>query len=140
MSDVQRALLEHTALRQLQPGHLAALTGCARLLRFGPEEWLFRTGEHASSIILVLSGRVALASPHGTPVGALLPGDVYGTSWLRAGERWPNDGQADEPTETLQLDGTCVRRKCRTDPELGFELASRLLLHAYDRLDQLRRG
>jgi CRP/FNR family transcriptional regulator, cyclic AMP receptor protein len=140
MSDVRYALLEHLLLRHLTPGHLATLAGCATERSYEPGEWVFRAGEPASHVILVRNGRISLAyeaPERGSP--QLVGGEAFGTAWLRPRTEWGCDGRAIEPTRTLLLDGACVRRKCETNPSLGYELARTFALDLHDRLDQARR-
>lgn len=140
MSDVRYALLEHLLLRHLTPGHLATLAGCASARRFEPGELLFRAGEPASDVILVRDGRIELTYAEPARASAhLVGGEAFGTAWLRPRAEWRCDARAIEPTRAILLDGACVRRKCETNPTLGYELARTFVLDLHDRLDAARR-
>lgn len=65
-------------------------------------------------------------------------GDVIGFSWLSPPHRWQFGAEAVEPTEAFELDGATVMALCDRHPELGYQLALRLLAAAVQRLQATR--
>ena len=52
-------------------------------------------------------------------------GEVLGWSWLVPPYRWRFDARAVGPVRAIVLDGKCLRTKCRTNHDLGYELLNR---------------
>ena len=125
-----RRLLEHPFLRNLLPSQVSALWGCASERELAAGELAFCEGTEAREVFLVRTGRIALEA-QGPRTEAfpteLGPGDAFGWAWIVRGYHWPADGRVIEPTTAIVLDAGCVRRKCQSDAELGFQLASRFL-------------
>lgn len=55
-----RLIAEHPFFAGMAPEHCDLIGGCARNVRFGPSEYLFREGEPADEFFLIRHGRVAL--------------------------------------------------------------------------------
>ncbi len=79
---------------------LAAIT---REVSFQPDEILFSEG-HPSSILLVLSGNVALESPAGGESANASAGDCLGAEETLAGSDWSWRGRATSPGKALRID------------------------------------
>ena len=79
---------------------LAAIT---REVSFQPDEILFSEG-HPSSIVLVLSGSVALESPAGGESVNASAGDCLGAEETLAGSDWSWRGRATSPGTALRID------------------------------------
>jgi len=79
---------------------LAAIT---REVSFQPDEILFSEGQ-PSSIVLVLSGSVALESPAGGETRNASAGDCLGAEETLAGSDWSWRGRATSPTTALRID------------------------------------
>jgi CRP/FNR family transcriptional regulator, cyclic AMP receptor protein len=71
-------------------------------------------------------------------IETLNAGDPVGWSWLSAPYRWQLDARALEPCELLGFDGVCLRGKCETDHNLGYELMRRFAENLVDRLQATR--
>ena len=52
--------------------------------------------------------------------------------------RWQLDARAVEPCELVAFDGACLRGKCETDHELGYQLMRRFAANLVDRLQATR--
>lgn len=142
MENLEPILARHPFFQGLSAPHLALLVGCARNVRFGAGEFLFRAGEEANHFFLVREGHVAIeiAPPGGfahtlQTVGA---GDVLGWSWLIPPYHWKFDARTIEPTRALVLDGQCLRTKCEADHDLGYELLKRFAQVMEERLQATR--
>lgn len=129
MENLQRLIAEHPFFHGMDDSHLALLAGCATNVRFGPGEYLIRTGREASSIYLLRHGRVALeiAAPGHPPIAfqTLSAGEVLGWSWLQPPYLALYDARVVEAAVALALDGKCIRGKCESDHDLGYEVFKR---------------
>jgi len=142
MQTLEPVLAEHPFLSGMRPAHLATITGCASNVRFDAGQTLFREGEEANHFFVVRTGHVAIEafSPGQGPVTihTVGDGDILGWSWLVPPYRWRFDAKAVELTRAIALDGKCLRGKCETDHELGYELLKRFADIIAQRLDQTR--
>ena len=142
MPESSLALLRHPFLRNLAPGLVVVLVGCARVKDVEAGSWIFRAGEPARDLFLVESGRIVLESPaggtSGSPYRVAGAGEALGWSWLAPGDRWEVDGRVVEPVRAIVLDGACLRRKCETNQALGYELAKRMFRRMHGELIDLR--
>jgi CRP-like cAMP-binding protein len=142
MDTLERILAGHPFFHDLDARHLALLVGCASNVRFQAGEFLFRAGEEANRFFLVREGRVAIEiAPPGAAAHTLQTvgtGDVLGWSWLIPPYHWKFDARAVEDTRALALDGTCLRTKCETDHDLGYELLKRFAQIMEERLQATR--
>jgi CRP/FNR family transcriptional regulator, cyclic AMP receptor protein len=135
-------LREHAFFRDLDPGYLSLLAGCASNVRFPAGAFLLREGAPAGECYLVREGKVAMeiAAPgrgHLT-VQTVGSGGVVGFSWLLEPHRYQFDGRAVSPVRALALDGVCLRAKCDEDPRLGYALMRRFAGLAVSRLQAAR--
>jgi len=142
METLERILGAHPFFKELEAQHLDLLVSCASNVRFAAGEFLFRTGEEANQFFLVRHGKVALEiSAPGRPpliVQTLADGDIIGWSWLIPPYHWRFDGRAVEPVRALALDGKCMRTKCESDHDLGYELIKRFAHIVEERLQATR--
>jgi len=63
---------------------------------------------------------------------------VLGWSWLVSPYRWHFSARVVEETRAIALDAKCLRGKCETDHELGYELLNRVLHVVEQRLQSTR--
>jgi CRP-like cAMP-binding protein len=139
---LERFLIEHPLLRGCHSQYIQLLVGCASNVRFNPGEMIFRQGEEADLFYLIRQGRVALEVPDsdGIPiiVQTLAEGDVLGWSWAIAPYRWHLNARAVDVTRAIALDGKCLREKCETDHDLGYEVMRRVTYVMEQRLQATR--
>ena len=78
--------------------------------------------------------------PHGDRITlqTVGEGDVVGWSWLFPPYRWYFDAKALQPTQMLAFDGRCLRTKCDSDHDLGYELIKRAANTLRERLEAAR--
>jgi len=135
-------LKEHPFFRDLTPGDLQLLTGCAKNVRLEAGQVIFREGDDADQFYLIRDGKVALEvfiTERGpAPILTLGAGDALGWSWLIPPYKWRFDARAIETTLAFALDGKCLRGKCDEDPRLGYELLKRIAAIIGDRLHATR--
>jgi len=121
---------------------LELIAACGRLVRFGENEYLMREGDPADTFYLLRDGAVAL-EVHGPGRGALVietldPGEVVGWSWLFPPYRCELDVRTLEPCGLIAFDGACLRGKCDSDHELGYQLMRRFAANVIHRLQATR--
>jgi len=122
--------------------HLELIAGCGTNARFAAGDPLFRAGEAADRFFLIRHGSVALelAVPEHEPITieTLHDGEVVGWSWLFEPHRWQFGAHAVDDTAVIAFDGACLRGKCDTDHELGFQLMRRFAAALVGRLQATR--
>ena len=142
METLERILAVHPFFEELDKRHLEILVGCASNVRFEQGKPIFREGEEAEQFFLIREGKVVLEQPtprHGPIViDTLRAGEVLGWSWLIPPYRWRFNARAIEPVRAIALDGKCLRGKCESDHDLGFDLLKRFAHITADRLQATR--
>lgn len=142
MENLQRILAEHPFFEGMDAAHIALLVGCASNVAFKADEYIFREGGPADTFYIVRHGRVMLETfaPQKGPVmiQTLKEDDILGWSWLIPPYRWHFDARADGQVRAIALDGKCLREKCETDHDLGYELMKRFTVVISQRLDATR--
>jgi CRP/FNR family transcriptional regulator, cyclic AMP receptor protein len=142
MQGLERILLSQPLFADLAPALGATIAGCARNLRFEPEQYLLHEGAPADELFLIRQGKVALQiHAPGRPISVLSTlgaGEWLGVSWLLPPYRWSFDACALEPTHAIGLDARCLRDKCESDHDLGYELLKRLAAQLVRRLHASR--
>jgi len=142
MQGLERIVLDQLFFAGLGPEIGAAISGCARNLRFAAGEYLFREGEPANEFYLLRQGAVALElhSPGQQPliVATLREGEILDGSWLVPPYRWTFDARASELVRVLGVDARCLRDKCEVDHDLGYELMKRFAGAMGERLRAMR--
>ncbi len=142
MEGLDRILKEHAFFAAFSPEHIQLLAGCARNHRFTAGQYLFREGDPADEFFLIRQGKVALeiVAPGKEPIvfETLTDGEVAGASWLVAPYRWMFDARATTLTRAIGLDAKCLRGKCDTDHNLGYEMMKSVLSILVKRLDHTR--
>ncbi|MEW5982847.1 MAG: cyclic nucleotide-binding domain-containing protein [Acidobacteriota bacterium] len=142
MNTLEPILAEHPFLKGLPPALLSELVGCAANVRFDAGAFIFRQGQEANNFYILRDGRVAVevfAPERGAiAIDTLGAGEVLGWSWLIPPYHWHFDARAIEPTRAIALDGRCMRNKCESDHELGYELMKRFAQIIEQRLDATR--
>jgi CRP-like cAMP-binding protein len=142
MRTMEMLVAEVPALEGLSGPQLELIAGCATNVHFDDGEYLFREGERADVFYAIRRGALALEIhvPAREPVivETLHEGDLLGWSWLFPPYRWKFDARALEPASAISFDGACLRGKCDTDHELGYELMQRIAGVIIERLQATR--
>jgi len=130
MRTLEGVLAKHPFFSGLDRRYLETAAGCASNMRFNVGDFIFKQGEEANHFYLIREGKVSLEvfvpGPGGLTVQTLRGGDVLGWSWLVPPYKSMFDARAAEMTLAIVLDGKCLRDKCETDHELGYELLKRV--------------
>jgi len=139
MRTLEGVLAKHPFFAGLDPRYLEMAVGCASNVRFSVGDFIFKQGEEANHFYLLREGKVSLevyAPGRGSlTIQTLTGGDILGWSWLAPPYKSMFDACAVETTRAIVLDGKCLRDKCETDHELGYELlkrVTRILGHGLD--------
>ena len=142
MEGLERILKQHPFFAGLDDAFCDLVCGCAKNVSFQAGQYLFHEGEPADWFYLLRHGRVALqiAAPGR---GALTfqtvgEGEIVGVSWLVPPYRWSNDAKAIELTRAIAMDAACLRRKCESDHDLGYEMMKRFMPVLIQRLQAAR--
>jgi len=142
MENLERILAEHPFLEGMSSEQIALLVGCASNVVFKAGEFIFKEGEAADKFYFIRHGRV-LVETHIPQKGPLVirsrdEGEIFGWSWMVPPYRWHFDARAVELTRAIALDGKCLREKCETDHDLGYEIMKRFALIIAERLEATR--
>jgi CRP/FNR family cyclic AMP-dependent transcriptional regulator len=133
---------DHAFLRGISPDNVARLAGAAVVVSIPAGRRLFDEGARADKCWLLTGGHVALdLNMPGRPnliVETLGSGDVLGFSWLAPPHEWQFGAETVEPTTAFELDGAAVMTLCDSHPDLGYQLALRMLDAAVRRLQATR--
>jgi CRP/FNR family cyclic AMP-dependent transcriptional regulator len=124
-------------------GHLRTLAESARQTWFESDELIFREGDIANRLYLIVAGKVVLEASdgHGRVVLLQTVGDaeLLGWSWIFSPYIWHLRARALEPTEAIFFYGTRLRELCEKDHELGYEMFKRVAEVMMQRLHTTRR-
>jgi len=135
---LDRLICEHPLFAGMAPDHCELMGGCAKNVRFGKGQYLFREGEPADEFFLIRHGRVALEimAPGRGPLRFLTvnAGEMAGVAWLVPPYRWLFDAQALELTRALSIDARCLREKAEKDHDFGYEMMKRFMAMLVERL------
>ncbi len=142
MESLEKILIQHPFVEGLPSEHIQLILGCAKNVVFEPGKYLFKENEEANSFYIIRSGKVALEI-YSPEVGSIIiqtlgEGEIIGWSWMVPPYQWRFDARAIELTRVIELDGTCLRNKCETDPSLGYEIMKRLANVFEQRINAMR--
>lgn len=120
-------------LHDFSQEHVDLIANVARLRGFNESSIVFREGEEADHIYLVLSGKVSLeiCAP-GVGCRRILtvgPGEILGWSALLDESRMTATARTLEATQLVALDASDLRSSFERDPKFGYEF-TRLAMHA----------
>lgn len=129
IKNLSEILRTHPFVNDLSEQHLQTLISCVTNVRFSEGSYIFHEGEEADKFYLIRDGRVALEIHAGKKgiirVQTIGPGEVLGWSWLISPYRWHYDACVVEDVHALTFDGKCLRTKCETDHNFGYEMLKR---------------
>lgn len=129
MHTLEPIVAEVEFFRGLKREHLALIAGCASNVRYEAGAFVGRAGDQADQFWVIREGLVALelfAPGRGAiTISTISEGDVVGFSWLLPPYQLHFDIHTLTVTRALLFDGRCLRGKCETDPDLGYELLNR---------------
>lgn len=129
MKTLETMIAEHSFFQGLSEEYLAFITGCAKNVRFAPNQFLFQEGEVADRFFLVRRGLISLeifVPGHGpVSIQTVTEHEIIGWSWMVPPFRWRYTARALEMTRAVEFDAICMRAKCEEDHDLGYALMLR---------------
>ena len=141
-TEARTSLRQHPIARDLTDAQVDKLASKARSERLERGDVVFREGQPAETLYLLLGGRVVLEEQvpgrGKLQLEELGAGDILGLSWLFPKSSWVLDARAAEPTDVLVLDGAWVHTCMNEDPALGLSLAKHIIHQLYRRLERVR--
>lgn len=122
---------KHSFFEGLSKEQIEFIAGCGKNIVFEEGKIIAKPGEPADDFYLIREGRVALtiAVPPRKPFlfQTLGASDLVGLSWLIPPYLWTVGAQAVSLTKAIAIDGACLRKKCESDPSLGYKLMQHLV-------------
>lgn len=146
-SPVERVLEDgtvatHPFITDLDAAHASEILKHSRLCFFDTGEYLFREGEPADRLFLLLNGLVAIETHaqggHMVRICTARGQDVVGWSWLFPPFAWHFQAQALEPTTAVVCDGAHLLVMCEEDPAFGYQFMKRIVQLLIHRLQATR--
>jgi CRP-like cAMP-binding protein len=141
MESLEKIVAQIGLFQGMKPEHVALLTGCAANVRYEAGEFPSKAGTHADRFWVIREGRMALElslpGRGAITIATMHPGEVVGFSWLLPPYEMHFDVHAVTDTRALLFDGRCLRGKCESDPELGYQLTNRFAGLMVDRIQVL---
>ena len=142
MKTIADLITELTFFQGLDQKDLDFVAGCGQNVHFAEGDQILTEGGAANTYYVLRSGRVALSffvpGRGNVIVDTLSDGDVLGWSWLFEPYRWSFDALANEDVAAVAFDGSCLRTKCDSDPQLGYQLVQRFARVMLERLQSVR--
>lgn len=142
MQELEPYLAEHPFLRGFKTEHLDEMAKCARMAKYGTDEYLFKAGEPAKHCFLLRQGHVAVEvrEPGRDPITLQTVGEpsALGWSWLVPPYRWCFDARALELTRVIVLESECLLGLCERNHDFGYELMKRFTTLFAQRLHAAR--
>jgi len=129
-------------LENLSKLHLKTLSTFAEMLEVPSGERIFREGDLANAVYLIVHGRVVLeicaAGIGCKQICTLTDGELLGWSPLLDQVRFTATARTLEPTQLIRLDADALRQACQTDMSLGYDFMRRTSTAVAKRLSATR--
>lgn len=140
--NLARIISGHELFAGLDDAFLDLVTGCAKNARFDAGAYLAHEGDAADELYLLRHGQVSMeiVAPGQGSLSFMTagPGETIGLSWLVPPYRWTYDARATGLVRAIAIDAACLRNKCESDHNLGYEVMKRLAPVLIDRLHTTR--
>jgi CRP-like cAMP-binding protein len=137
-NNLTKVLESNQFLRGIDPVQVAKIASIAELCEFGPGAIVFREGQNADNVYLVVSGKLSLGLSESTIYQKSLvtvgPGEMLGWSSMLENSHFAATAIVTEPAKLVRIDGARMRKICDDDPQLGYELMRRAMLAVSKRL------
>lgn len=132
-------LIKGSSLDGLSQAQLDALSSCASKITFKGGDFIFERGRESNRFFLITKGRVNIelyTTERGPKtIQTIGAGELLGTSWLLADNKWKSDAKADIETEAISFNAYKLKELCDEDLALGYALMRRLLIAISTRLE-----
>lgn len=134
-------LQEIQFLHDMGPEYVDRIANISQVRKFEPFDVVFRDGQPAEKLYLVMSGNVHVEAPvgdgHYKRILTLGPGELAGWSSL-LGECYTTRGTTPDSAWLLEINVTRLKEICHRDPEFGFEFMRRTTAALAKRLSTTR--
>jgi CRP-like cAMP-binding protein len=114
----------------LRPEQVVALNAAAEPVSFGPGETVYRHGSRATSMYVVVSGKIALYAPGqdgvDVRINELGPGKLFGVCMCVGADTYTTTAQCTEDAWLLRLDAEMLQRLMEQDREIGYALEKQI--------------
>ncbi len=125
-------------LHDIAPKQLEQIAAIAETRDFDEHDVVFREGQTANNLYLVVAGKVMLQvcrDRTGTKqIVTVGPGELLGWSTLSDHPQFTATAVVVEPLHVIQIDGYKLREICDLDPQFGYEFMRRTMLALAKRL------
>ncbi len=140
--NVATVLKGHELLKHLSVEEVDKISTFAERKRYGKGEILFRHGEKASYVFVLLSGSVLLHLPakpeeFQIAIAKIEQGELFGLSPLLGSETYTAEADCTEDTEVLAIDAQKFRSLLHGDCLAGFCVMSEVAQAYFNRYIQL---
>jgi len=130
-NDLIPTLQDICFLHDIDAAHLEQIADIAQICDFDADAVVFREGQAAESVYLVISGKLSLelspATPYRKQLVSVGPGEMLGWSSLVENPRFAATAIVVEPTRLVRIDGVRLRAICDEDPQFGYEFMRRTM-------------
>jgi CRP-like cAMP-binding protein len=135
---LMETLAEIHFLDGASPAHLEQIAAVAQIREYDKSDIIFREGEIADSVYLVVSGKLSLellpSTTERKQIVNVGPGEMLGWSSLIEQPRFAAAAVVVEPTRLVQIDATRLWAICDEDPRFGYDFMRRAVLALAKRL------
>lgn len=137
VKELQDIIASDPFFQGLDKEFCATIAGCGRQMRVDAGQLIYQQGDPADDFYIIRHGHVALEFPGaGKPMihQTLHDGDVLNAAWVVPPYRCYSDARAVGTTVMIALDAACLRGKCESDHDFGYELMKRFVPVVVERL------
>jgi CRP-like cAMP-binding protein len=129
----------------LEESQLNLLLTRAAVNSFSEGEMIFRQGENADHLYVLIKGAVDLSVKAREEIGFMTSriekeGEVFGTPSLLEPYVYNVAAKCLEPAQVLTIEAPFLRRRMEEDPKMGMEIMKKLASIYFSRLNELRSG
>ncbi len=140
--EVRDLLRSHCFTRDMAHEHVDRLVEHAEIAQVPAGTILFREGEPAQDLYLLVEGRVSIEM-HVPGRGAQVVDTVeacetVGWSWLVSPYRWFFDARAATDSRVVRVDAAALRALAEDDPAFGYALMRRVAAVMLERMQAAR--
>ncbi len=141
-NSLEPVIKEHPFFLDFPEDQLKLITSCARNVEFPAGHFIVLEGDAANEFYFIRKGSVSieLVIPERGPttMQTIGEGEILGWSWVSPPYRWHFNAKALERTKALVFDAKCLRAKCESNHDLGYEMLKRFANLITARLDATR--
>jgi len=144
----ERMLKAHDLFQSLTPDEVDRVNRFSSVRKCQPGDVIFRTGDTATHLFIVVEGLVNLLLPStAQEIGLVMTraeqGDLFGLSSLLGSTTYTLSAQCSRQTEILSVEAKPLRDLLLANPLVGFDVmtsVSRTYFHRYIELSQRLQG